>query len=309
MNGISIGVVRTLSEADRDAVLELAARAAEADGVVPLSEQTRLRVKHGGEADVWHFVARRLGPEGSRLVGYAHLDKTDPEEGPAAELVVDPGHRRAGVGGALFDALRMKVSARRGDKALRIWAHGALPGAAGLAASRGLTAFRELWIMARAVRGDGSELPAVPETPGIDVRAFRPGVDDEAWIAANAKAFAHHPEQGSMTVEDLRQRMAEPWFDPAGFLLAWRGDKLAGFHWTKVHSPEVGEVYVVGVDPDEQGGGLGKALTLAGLAYLRDRGVGEVILYVDGDNAAAVAVYTKLGFARRSVDVMYRAAG
>jgi mycothiol synthase len=309
VNGISISVVRTLSDADREAVLRLLTRATDTDGVVPLSEHARLRIKHGGEADVWNLVARRLSPEGSRLVGYAHLDKTDPEEGPAAELVVDPDFRRAGVGGALFDALRMKVSARRGDKALRIWAHGALPGAERLAASRHLTAFRELWVMARAVRGEGSDLPAAHDLPGIEIRPFRPGVDDEAWVALNAKAFARHAEQGSMTVADLRQRMAEPWFDAGGFFLAWRGEHLAGFHWTKAHSPTVGEVYVVGVDPDEQGGGLGRALTLVGLAYLRDRGVDEVILYVDGDNAAAVAVYTKLGFARRSVDVMYKAAG
>lgn len=309
MNGNSISVVRTLTEADREAVQDLVSRTSDADGVTPLSEHVLLRVKHGGDADVWHFVARRLAPEGSRLVGYAHLDKTDPDEGPAAELVVDPEYRRQGVGGALFDALGMKVSARRGDKALRIWAHGALPGAVALAASRDLAAFRELWIMARPAQGAGSELPAAPSIPGIEIRAFRPGVDDEAWVSANAAAFAHHPEQGSMTVEDLRQRMAEPWFDPEGFFLAWRGDRLAGFHWTKTHPGDVGEVYVVGVDPGEQGNGLGKALTLAGLAYLRDRGVREVILYVDGDNAPAVAVYTKLGFTRRTMDVMYRAAG
>jgi mycothiol synthase len=308
VNGNSISVVRTLSDPDRAAVLALVARAAEADGVTPLSEHVRLRVKHGGEADVWHFVARRLAPEGSQVVGYAHLDKTHPDKGPVAELAVDPAHRRHGVGGALADALRMKVSARRGDKALMVWAHGALPGSERLAESRGLTAFRELWVMARPMHGADSALPAIPPAAGIEIRAFRPGVDDEAWVALNAKAFAHHREQGSMTVEDLRQRMAEPWFDPDGFFLAWRGDHLAGFHWTKMQSATQGEVYVVGVDPAEQGGGLGKVLTVVGLEYLRDRGVDEVILYVDGDNAAAVAVYTRLGFVRRSLDVMYRAA-
>lgn len=309
MNGNSISVVRTLSDSDRAAVLGLVARVAEADGVIPLSEHVRLRIKHGGEGDVWHFVARRLAPEGSQVVGYAHLDKTQPENGPVAELAVDPHFRRQGVGGALADSLRMKVSARRGDKALMVWAHGALPGSQRLAETRGLAPFRELWVMARPMRGEGLDLPPVKDLPGIEIRPFRPGVDDEAWVALNAKAFAHHPEQGSMTVEDLRQRMAEPWFDAAGFFLAWRGDRLVGFHWTKVHSAEQGEVYVVGVDPAEQGGGLGKVLTGVGLGYLRDRGVGEVILYVDGDNGAAVAVYSGLGFVRRSVDVMYRGRG
>lgn len=312
-NGIadlSLGVLRHLSEADVAAVRALADAAEQSDGVAPLPEQVLLHLKHQGDADTWHFVARRLSDQGSELIGYAHLDKSNPEEGPSAEVVVAPAARRRGVGGALLDALRMKV--RRGDGPLRVWAHGGLPAAAALAEKRGLEVARELWIMARP-------LTAVPPRPGpeiegVRIAAFRPGADDEAWVDLNARAFAHHPEQGSMTVEDLHERMAEPWFDPNGFLLAWRGDKLVGFHWTKVHdhSPygtgPVGEVYVLGVDPAEHGRGLGKALTLAGLEYLRGRGLGEVILYVEADNTPAVAMYRGLGFARRSADVMYRLA-
>lgn len=317
--GLSIGVVRRLTEADAAAVQRLVASATEADGVVPLSEHVRLHLKYGGDTDAWHFIARRLSPQGNELVGYAHLDKTDLVEGPSAELVVAPDARRQGVGGALLDSLRLKLSRRRGDGPLRLWAHGALPAAARLAKSRGLELFRELWVLDRPLAGPDADLPPIPAVPDIRLAPFRPGVDDEAWLAVNARAFAHHPEQGAMTLDDLRQRMAEPWFDPSGFFLAWRGAHLAGFHWTKVHgstaagSPEathhhepIGEVYVVGVDPEEQGGGLGKALTLAGLHYLRDRGLAEVMLYVDADNTAAVEVYTKLGFRRRSADVMYR---
>jgi mycothiol synthase len=157
-----------------------------------------------------------------------------------------------------------------------------------------------------------AEVPAPPPVEGVTVAAFRPGTDDEAWVDLNARAFAHHPEQGSMTVADLRARMAEPWFDPEGFFLAWRDGKLVGFHWTKIHDHSaygegrVGEVYVLGVDPAEQGRGLGEALTLIGLEHLRKRGLATVILYVEGDNAPAVAVYSKLGFTRHSADVMYR---
>jgi mycothiol synthase len=143
------------------------------------------------------------------------------------------------------------------------------------------------------------------------VRTFEPGRDEEAWVAVNAAAFAHHPEQGRMTVSDLRQRMAEPWFDPAGFFLAERDGELLGFHWTKVHPsrPEhegrVGEVYVLGVSPTAQGLGLGTALTATGLHHLRDRGLDTVILYVEADNEPAIAVYQKLGLRRASVDAMY----
>jgi mycothiol synthase len=136
------------------------------------------------------------------------------------------------------------------------------------------------------------------------------GTDEDAFLAANAAAFAHHPEQGRMTRADLDDRVAEPWFDPAGFFLAWRGEQLLGYHWTKVHTetaPPFGEVYVVGITPDAQGGGLGRLLTLTGLHHLAGRGLGEVILYVESDNAPAVAVYERLGFTHAPADthVMY----
>ncbi len=130
------------------------------------------------------------------------------------------------------------------------------------------------------------------------------GRDEEPWLALNAEAFAHHPEQGGITRADLDERMGETWFDPAGFFVATRGDELVGFHWTKVHDarPPYGEVYVVGVSPRAQGAGLGRRLTLTGLRHLAAQGLGEVILYVEADNAPAVAVYTRLGFSHAPAD-------
>lgn len=141
----------------------------------------------------------------------------------------------------------------------------------------------------------------------MTVRTFRPGEDDAAWLAANAAAFAHHPEQGSLTQRDLDDRKGEPWFDPAGFFLAEREGEIVGFHWTKVHAEErLGEVYVVGVRPDAQGGGLGKALTSVGLRHLAAQGLPTAMLYVDADNFSAVAVYERLGFVTHETDLMYR---
>ena len=156
-------------------------------------------------------------------------------------------------------------------------------------------------------------LPPVRAADHVDVRPFRPGQDEEALLAVNAAAFSHHPEQGGMTLAELAQREEEPWFDPDGLFLAESDGRLIGFHWTKVHPrspggrPPFGEVYVVGVSPDAQGMGLGKSLTLTGLHHLSDRGLDEVILYVEADNAPAVAVYSGLGFthAARDTDVMY----
>jgi mycothiol synthase len=155
----------------------------------------------------------------------------------------------------------------------------------------------------------GGDLPRVRAHDGIVVRTFRPGADEDAVLEVNAAAFAHHPEQGRMTRADLEAREAEDWFDPAGFFVATTADgTVVGFHWTKVHSATRGEVYVVGISPAMQGSGLGTLLTLTGLHHLADRGLDEVILYVESDNAAAVAVYSKLGFthADADTDVMYQ---
>ncbi|MBI0301244.1 mycothiol synthase, partial [Streptomyces sp. PRKS01-29] len=249
---------------------------------------------------VRHLVLRE--PSGE-LVGYAQLEDTDPVEAPAAELVVHPGHRGQGHGRALGVTLL-----RESGKRLRIWAHGGHASARHLAQVLGLTLFRELRQMRRPL-GSLAELglpePTFPE--GVTVRTFRPGEDDAAWLAANAAAFAHHPEQGSLTQRDLDDRKGEPWFDPEGFFLAERGGEIVGFHWTKVHAEErLGEVYVVGVRPDAQGGGLGKALTSIGLRHLAAQGLPTAMLYVDADNFAAVAVYERLGFVTHETDLMYR---
>jgi mycothiol synthase len=223
--------------------------------------------------------------------------------GDAGELVVHPEFRRRGVGRAL-------ASAALGP-GVRLWAHGELPGAVALAASLGLERFRALWIMRRPL---AAPLPEVAMPPGVRVRTFRVGADEESWLRVNARAFADHPEQGGWTRADLERRERERWFSPEGFFLAERSGELVGFHWTKVHGGEaadtdaVGEVYVVGVDPSAHGIGLGKALTVAGLRHLRGLGLQAVMLYVDESNRAAVGLYERLGFERRSTDAMYRQA-
>jgi mycothiol synthase len=279
----------TLGNAEIAGALALAEAAEKADGVGPLSEHALLALR-GGRSGL-------AISEDDAIVAYAHVDPATEDEPAAGELVVHPGHRRRGHGRALLRALRDEAAGP-----LRVWAHGDLRAAAALADAEGMSRVRALFQMRRPA---SDPLPDVRVAEGVSIRAFEPGRDERAWLEVNARAFADHPEQGAWTLDDVREREAEDWFDPAGFFLAERGGLLAGFHWTKVHPGGIGEVYVVGVDPDAQGLGLGRTLTLRGLHHLRDAGLDQIMLYVDESNVAAVRLYESLGFTRYAVDVMY----
>jgi mycothiol synthase len=295
-------VLDRLTADDVEAVRALVDRATAADGVGPMSEHVLLHLPGGGDEGVQHVLAREAD---GTLAGYAHLDVTDRVAGSSGELVVDPAARGRGHGRALAEAL----VAGSPDGRLRLWAHGDAAPAAALARALGFGRTRVLRQMRRPL---ADALPEVVLPDGVAVRAFAPGEDEEAWLEVNARAFADHPEQGRWTRTELDLRLAEDWFDPAGFFLAEQDGRLVGFHWTKVHGAgpghahePVGEVYVVGVDPSAQGQGLGRALTLVGLRWLRDRGLAEAILYVDEENAPAVRTYERLGFTTALVDVCY----
>jgi mycothiol synthase len=283
---MTVSRLDTLTQADVAAVQDLVASATAADGVSALDEAALLRLTdvHSGG----HLLLRS-----DRLLGYAQL-------GDTAALVVHPDARRVGHGSELLAELL-----GAGPRPLSVWAHGDLPAAKALARAFGLRRSRELWQLRRLL---DETLPTVTWPSDVTVRSYVPGADDATWLALNAEAFADHPEQGRMTQADLDARLSSDWFDPAGFFLAERDGRAVGFHWTKVQERgRVGEVYVIGVAPGAQGGGLGRALTLHGLHHLRSTGLREVLLYVEADNTPAVAVYERLGFARAAVDVAYTA--
>ena len=275
-------------------------RSSRADGVAALSEATLIGLDHD---DIRHVTVSDGGGDGDQehgepagLLAYAQLWVDG-----SVELVVDPGSRRRGLGRAAFDAA-VSLGAQR------FWAHGDLPAARAAATAWGLRSVRELRHLARPLTA--ADAADVPLPDGYRVRTFVPGADDEAWLRTNARAFADHPEQGRVGQRDLDALVAQPWFDPAGFFVvedeASPEGRIAAFHWTK-HEPgtDVGEVFVVGVDPDHQGRGLAGPLTRVGLSHLAGLGLRTVDLYVDGGNERAVRTYERLGFETDGVDVVY----
>ncbi|MCX2928797.1 mycothiol synthase [Mycobacterium sp. CVI_P3] len=294
------------------------------DGVAPVGEQVLRDLRRAGAQrrgeEHRRAGAQRRGDQYSHertrhliatddgdVVGYLNLTPGSDGADAMGELVVEPRARRRGIGSAL---LRAAIDAAGGR--VRFWAHGTLPAARAVAEALGMTVVRELMQMHRTLREIPE--PGVPE--GIHIRTYRGPSDDAELLRVNNAAFAWHPEQGGWAQADLDERRGESWFDPEGLFLAVDDDSggLLGFHWTKVHAdhPGLGEVYVVGVDPAAHGRGVGRALTVAGLAYLARRLASqdrpEVMLYVEADNVAAVKTYERLGFAVFSVDTAYRPA-
>jgi mycothiol synthase len=267
-----------------------------------------------GEA-VWRDLDRPLDAASAGVlatddghpVGYAHVYRSDNVSPPhwASGVVVAPQHRDGNVEADLLERI-VAYAAAQGGGLVVLWLFNPDERDDRAARRAGFRHQRDL--LQQRVALPLSEPPAWP--PGFEVRAFVPGQDDAAWLEVNNRAFADHPEQGGWTAETLRRRMAEPWFDPKGFLLAFDSDGLAGFCWTKVHAatatdPEMGEIFVIGVDPSRQGTGLGRVLVVGGLASLAERGVRTGMLFVDAESKEAVSLYASLGFTTSRLDRAY----
>jgi mycothiol synthase len=289
----SIGWRSRLPDSDQRQIRELIAAATAEDGVAPVGDQVLRELPQD-------HTRHLLAVENGDVVGYLNLAPASEQGAAMAELVVHPQHRRRGIGAQLA-----RTGLAEGGDATRIWAHGNLEPARATASALGLVVARELLQMRRSL----TDLPPVSIPEGLRIATYSGAADDAELLRVNNAAFAWHPEQGGWTQAEVAERRDELWFDPAGLFLALdaQTDKLLGFHWTKVHSQALGEVYVVGVDPAAQGRGLGYTLTLVGLHYLAERltATSEVMLYVEADNSAAVTTYQRLGFDVAGVDVAY----
>lgn len=287
-------------------VKALIAAVAIEDGMSPLGEHVLIHLHHGGDQDAIQLLARNRD---GNLVGYLHLDVTDTVAGPAVEVAVEPSARGQGLGTSLVKTAETLTS----GQPIRLWAHGTNTTAHFLAHSLGYAKVRELWQMRRSLF---THIDETTNPSGFRVRNFVIGEDEDSWLAANREIFSGHPDQGTWTKEDLQVRMSESWFDPAGFFLAIdEGNKIVGFNWTKIHGghkhgdhqhPEIGEIYVLGVLPNAAGSGLGRALTIRGLEYLRDHGLPAAMLYVEAQNERAIKLYESVGFTHWDTDIMFR---
>jgi mycothiol synthase len=298
-----------LSNSQREGVLALIKAAHDFDGTPPIAEHVLLHLRHGGDKSDSHIVLEK----DNKVIAYAHLDATDLVAGPSVEAVVHPNHRSKGLGSSILKEA-IKVC---GDKT-RIWSHGDLPAAKAIAASLNL---ERLWSNLLMSKPLGEIQPVTSKYP---IRTFIPDFDNLPFLSLNNKVFANYPDQGGWSEDDLKVRLNESWFDEKGFFIAEDKGELIGFCWTKIHGAHthshtgedddhgheaLGEIYVLAVNPDYKGQGVGRDLTITGLNYLKYQGLNNVMLYVGVENKPAFNLYKSLGFNEFGSDVMYRVKG
>jgi mycothiol synthase len=303
---MSVAHLKLLHEDMRLEVLDLIQRSTIFDNSPPIAEHILLHLRHGGDKSDSHLVIK----DQSKVIGYAHLDQTDLVAGPSVELVVDPEHRSFGIGKQLLS----KAIEICGDS-LRLWVHGENLAANNLATSFNFEKIRTVLQMQKMLT-QIQPLPALDSK--IVIRSFLPGLDSSNWLTLNNKVFKDHPEQSDWQLSDLNHRINEEWFDEKGFFIATIDDQLIGSTWTKIHGalnhdhggshdhPAIGEIYITAVDPEYAGMGLGKALTITALNYLKYQGLNDAMLYVDFNNSKALKLYNQLGFTESGKDVLYR---
>lgn len=298
--------LKQLTPALQEQVLSLIKDVQDFDNTPAIAEHVLLHLRHGGDKADSHLVIQK----DNQVIGYAHLDKTDQVAGPSVELVIHPEHRGGGVGSELLKSA-IEVC---GNK-IRLWSHGDLPQARALAEAN-------KFIKVRTVIQMSKDLTEVsPIYCDYEIRSFLPDLDNKGWLTLNNLAFTNHPEQGNWSEAELSIRLNEDWFDEKGFFVAQDGDQLIGFCWTKIHGAHshshssgednhdhapIGEIYVTAVGNKYAGKGIGKALTITGLNYLKYQGLNSAMLYVNEDNQTAFNLYKSLGFVESGKDVMYK---
>ncbi len=268
-----------------------------ADGHAPLGEHKYLDLVRGGGESTLGLI----GEQDGAVIGYVHLSHNARAGVWGLEMAVHPLWRHRDVMEELVRRALEAVEGLGGGE-VHLWAF--QPRMASLLEGLGFRRGRELRQLRRSLPADAS-----PDFPvSIQVRPFRVGVDEEAWLKVNNAAFAGHPENGCWDMGTLAERERQEWFDPEGFRMAWEAGELVGFCWTKLHPARVGEIYVIAVAPGQQGRGLGRALVLDGLEHLaKEAGAESAMLYVEASNQPALHLYRRLGFHLDHVDQCFLA--
>lgn len=295
---VKLDINRLVAGDDMSKVHHLLSAVERLDGRRPLSDHLWIDLQQGGRPGFTGLLAWQSGHDDA--VAYCQVSRGN--DSWSLDLIVHPLHRfeMTTIGLKLLtEAIR--IVADEGGGHVHWWVFEPTEIHARLAKSINFLPGRSMQQMQVALPLATEIITSVPM---ITTQAFQVGIDDQQWLDVNNRAFLAHPEQGGWTTDIFQARQLEPWFNPSGFLLHYINNKLAGFCWTKMHldtNPGLGEIYVIAVDPQYAGEGLGRALSVAGLRHLTNAGATTGMLFVDTANTRAVSMYNDLGFTTQNV--------
>lgn len=238
-----------------------------------------------------------LHPSGARLVAVL-VERAD-SDADSADLVVlglrgDPAPRNALWLEAVNAAHELAITGPRSvlQVALPSGQHDLHHALAG----RGFQpAYSSYWM---ETRDAGFRLSTLPE--GMRFRDWGPDLAVEPISALVSRAFAGRPGFMSMPVEDLRQRLLKA--RPAARMLLHE-DSLIGLVRLRAPGQDgVGLVSLLARDPTWRGRGLGDLLLCEAMRSLAQAGSSRFALEVVTNNARAVALYERHGFAPVSTE-------
>ncbi|MGH2487066.1 MAG: GNAT family N-acetyltransferase [Ktedonobacterales bacterium] len=166
------------------------------------------------------------------------------------------------------------------------------------------------WRQFHLERAAGLALPDVTVPKGFTVRPLA-GVEElDAYVDLHRVAF----DSENMTADWRARVVSSPQYTPdldlvaiapdgtlAGFCICWLN---TGARW-EIGPETTGQVEPIGVSPEYQGSGLGRALMFEGVRRMAEHGAQRMFVEVDADNDAARGLYESAGFRVRETILKY----
>lgn len=246
------------------------------------------------------FASNPDGSEGSP-VGYAAIYRGEDSDFGWLDMLVHPDHRNRGIGTALYEQSLQFAHDKQCSK-LYFGISSRYNLLQEFTERRGFTLDRYSWTM-RLNKDTPVVAPSYPE--GITTRRMVLGQDEQLFTDIRNTTFADHFGSVTRTLEDTIHVTEESGFHPDGLIFAYDGERIVGYCWAVVWPDEVerrgekvGWIENLGTIPEYRSRGLGRALLLDGIAWLREQG-DYVELGVEGKNANALNLYTSTGFVQR----------
>lgn len=317
LTGLGLTIRAFRESADFGPMAALMGHANVHDGIPWAPTEEQIRTQNEGADGLVTEEDIVLVERESALVAFAMVERIVRDDVPNYDLwgYVRPDLRRHGIGSVLFQhnlariAIRVATEDPSGDVLLRAHAEESEIGHVTLLEGRGFAPVRHFFLMRRATLDD---VPDAPLPDGLEIRRVVPEDHRAIWDAED-EAFRDHWGAHVHTDHEFQVTFGQSTLDTDLWAVAWDGDEVAGVVQAWIWPEENAELGVtrgwlekISVRRPWRQRGLGRALTSAALANLRDAGMTEAMLGVDSQNpTGALGLYERLGFEVHQRSIAY----